>query len=62
MILQLKSEREREKKILTRDNTINVFQSCLCFHRVGSYLVLLIVVLLSDVLPAEHTRIKSPLL
>lgn len=62
MILQLNSEREKKNMNKRQIDTINVSQSCHCFHRVGSYFLLLIVVLLSDVLPAEHVRIKSPLL
>lgn len=55
MILQLNSERKRKRREKNEQETIQLtFLNRAFAFTVGSYIVLLIVVLLSDVLPTEH--------
>lgn len=53
MILQLNSERKRKRKNEQETIQLTFLNRAFAFT-VGSYIVLLIVVLLSDVLPTEH--------
>lgn len=54
MILQLNSERKRKRKKNEQETIQLTFFNRAFAFTVGSYIVLLIVVLLSDVLPTEH--------
>lgn len=54
MILQLNSERKRKRKKNEQETIQLTFLNRAFAFTVGSYIVLLIVVLLSDVLPTEH--------
>lgn len=54
MILQLNSERKRKRKKNEQETIQLTFLNRAFAFIVGSYIVLLIVVLLSDVLPTEH--------
>lgn len=54
MILQLNSERKRKRKKNEQETIQLTFLNLAFAFTVGSYIVLLIVVLLSDVLPTEH--------